>query len=102
MLGEKSHPKIPLTVSEFVDMLSTTSLGAHFKFSVRSGDQIGVVFFSGEMRDTLSEGTNIQFDGTFYTVPVQFYQLWTIFIAVGRHTLPAVHWDYTSIGMTIK
>ena len=28
---------------------------------------------------------------TFYTVPVQFYQLWTIFITLGRHTLPAVH-----------
>ena len=85
------QPKIPLTATEFVEMLSTTSLGAHFKFSVRSGDQIGVVFFSDEMRSILSESTNIQFDGTFYTVPVQFYQLWTIFISIGRYTLPAIH-----------
>ena len=34
---------------------------------------------------------NIQFDGTFYTVPTQFGQLWTIFAALGRHTLPAIH-----------
>ena len=34
---------------------------------------------------------NLQFDGTFQTVPVQFYQLWTIFIAVDGHTLPAIH-----------
>ena len=24
-------------------------------------------------------------------VPVQFYQLWTIFISVARHTVPAIH-----------
>ena len=24
-------------------------------------------------------------------VPVQFFQLWTIFLAVVRHTLPAIH-----------
>ena len=28
---------------------------------------------------------------TLFTVPIQFYQLWTIFIAVGRRTLPAIH-----------
>ena len=40
--------------------------------------------------------TNVQFDGTFYTVPIQFYQLWTVFVAVGRHTLPAIHCLMTS------
>ena len=50
-----------------------------------------MVFFSDEIRVLLAEATHIQFDGTFYTVPVQFYQLWTIFIAVGRHSIPAVH-----------
>ena len=39
----------------------------------------------------LSEVTNIEFDGTFYTVPIQFTQLWTVFVSVGRHTLPAIH-----------
>ena len=34
---------------------------------------------------------DIQFDGTFYCVPRQFYQLWTIFVTVGRHSLPAIH-----------
>lgn len=42
----ETQPKVPLTASDFVDMLSTTSLGVNFKFSVSSGDQIGVVFFS--------------------------------------------------------
>ena len=33
----------------------------------------------------------MQYDGTFFTVPMQFYQLWTIFISVGRHNLAAIH-----------
>ena len=41
----KTQPKVPLTPSEFVDMLPTTSFGVHFKFSVRIGEQTGVVFF---------------------------------------------------------
>ena len=41
------------------------------------------------MKSILPEITNLQFDGTFQTVPVQFYQLWTIFIAVDGDTLPA-------------
>ena len=43
------------------------------------------------MQEFLNEVTNIQFDGTFFTVPTQFFQLWTIFVSVGGHTLPAVH-----------
>ena len=58
---------------------------------MRIGEQTGVVFFSNEMKSILPEITNLQFDGTFQTVPVQFYQLWTIFIAVDGHTLPAIH-----------
>ena len=87
----EAQPKIPLTASDLVDTLLTTCLGVNFKFSVSSVDQVGVMFFSNEMESILSDVTNIQFDGTFYTLPVQFYQLWTIFIALVRYTLPAIH-----------
>ena len=43
------------------------------------------------MSHLLDEVTDIQFDGTFFTVPTQFSQLWAIFVAVGRHALPALH-----------
>ena len=85
------HPKIPLTASEFCGMLPSTTLGEFHQCSVTSGVDTGVVFYSSEMSTLLAEVTNIQFDGTFYTVPTQFGQLWTIFVAVGRHTLPALH-----------
>ena len=44
IVPEEKHNQ-RLTPSEFVDMLSTTSFGVHFKFSVRIGEQTGVVFF---------------------------------------------------------
>ena len=48
----------------------------------------------------LSETTNVQVDGTFQTVPIQFVQLSTIFVAVGRHVgrhmMPVIHCLMTS------
>ena len=85
------QPIIPQTASEFSDLLPTTTFGEYYKFSVRCGDDVGVVFYSDQMGTLLSEISNIQFDGTFYTVPIQFYQLWTIFVAVEKHSLPAIH-----------
>ena len=90
------QPQIPSDASEFCEMLPTTNLGNYYKFSVTNGNHIGAIFFSSEMMHRLDEITNIQFDGTFYTVPKQFSQLWTIFVDVGRHTLPAIHCLMTS------
>ena len=82
------EPRIPQTAFEFSDMITTTSFGKYYKFSVSVGNEIGVIFLSDQMNEFLSQVTNIQYDGTFFTVPIQFYQLWTILISVGRHTLP--------------
>ena len=85
------QPKIPLSAPQFVEMLPTTTMGKYYKYSVTTSEQTGVIFFSEQMQTFLNEVTNVQFDGTFYTVPTQFSQLWTIFVSVGRHTLPAIH-----------
>ena len=90
------QPKIPQSASEFSEMLSSTHLGIYNKFSVTCDGQTGVVFFSDQMKTFMAEVTNIQFDGTFYTVPNRFYQLWTIFVSVVRNTLPAIHCLLTS------
>ena len=41
------------------------------------------------MKDILTRISNIQFDGTFFAVPIQFYQFWTLFVTFDNHTLPA-------------
>ena len=90
------QPKIPQSASEFSEMLSSTHLGTYHKFTVTCDGQTGVFFFSDQMKTFMAEVTNIQFDGTFYTVPNQFYQLWTVFVSVGRNTLPAIHYLLTA------
>ena len=92
----KTQPKIPLSAEEFSEMLPGTTYGKHHKFTISLLTQVAVIFYSETMMNLLPEITDIQFDGTFYTVPVQFYQLWTIFVVVDRYTLPAIHCLMTS------
>ena len=63
------QPKIPQSASEFSEMLSSTHLGIYNRFNVTCGSQTGVIFFSDQMKSRMAQVTNIQFDGTFYTVP---------------------------------
>ena len=49
-----------------------------------------VILASDFMLEKLKVAQQIQFDGTFYTVPRLFYQLFTIFISFNRHSIPAV------------
>ena len=84
------QPKIPQSVSEFSEMLSSL-IWVPITNSLSRDGQTGVVFFSDQIKTFMAEVTNIQFDGTFYTVPNQFSQLWTVFVSVGRNTLPAIN-----------
>ena len=93
---EDLQPKIPFTAPEFCNMLVTSTFNDYYKFSVSQGGQTTLIFYSVEMMTFLSEATNIQFDGTFLTVPILFVQLWTFFVAVGRHTMPIIHCLMTS------
>ena len=43
------------------------------------------------MNEVLIGVEEIQFDCTFYTVPIQFYQLWTVFASIGGHVIPCIH-----------
>ena len=85
------QPKIPTSPAEFSDMLPNSIYGTFYRCTVSINDHTAIIFFSDNIRTFLSQITNIQFDGTFYTVPVLFYQLWTIFLTVDRHTLPGIH-----------
>ena len=85
------QPKIPANATEFSEMLPTTTFGQFCRSSVSVNNHTAIIFFSNKLKDSLPQISSIQFDGTFYTVPVQFYQLWTIFITVGRYSLPGIH-----------
>ena len=85
------EPKIPSNATELSLLLPTTTFGKFHKSTVTINDQTALIFFSDKMMDLVSQAPDIQFDGTFYCVPKQFYQLWTIFVRVERHSLPAIH-----------
>ena len=77
-------------------MIPLSPFGIYFKGEVQVGCDVGIVFFSDKMSTILSEVEDVYFDGTFYTVPSQFYQLWTIFARFQRHVLPVIHCILTS------
>ena len=39
------QPKVPQYVNEFIDILGSTPLGVHYKFSVTSENQTGGILF---------------------------------------------------------
>ena len=57
---------------------------------------IGILFYSYKIAQVLTQTDEIQFDGTVYTVPIQFFQLLTIFARIGRHVIPCIHCLLTS------
>ena len=87
----RSQPKIPETVMEFSEILPDTSFGKFYKGSVSINQQSAHIFFSERMVEMISHFSDLQFDGTFYCVPKQFYQLWTVFVTIDRHNLPAIN-----------
>ena len=90
------QPKVPLTAIEFSVMLPESTFATHHKFTVTTTNHTAVIFYSERMKSYLSEISKIQSDGTFYTVPTQFSQLWTIFVVIDRHALPGIHCLMTS------
>ena len=85
------QPKIPTNATQFSEILPTTTFGKFLKSSVSVDNQTVIIFFSDKLQTFLPQVKCIQFDGTFQTIPVQFSQLWTIFISVDRYTLPGIH-----------
>ncbi|KAI6659858.1 hypothetical protein LOD99_14198 [Oopsacas minuta] len=90
------EPPIPKDATEFCQLIVSSDFDIYYKGEVQVGCETGVIFFSGKIKISLSEVDHIYFDGTFYTVPSQFYQLWTIFARIGRNVLPVIHCLLTS------
>ena len=85
------EPTIPSCATEFCQQIQLTQYGMYYRGEVIVGPDIGVIFYSDKIAQILTEIDEIQFDGTFYTVPIQFYQLWTICGIIRRHVIPFIH-----------
>ena len=85
------QPKIHASASEFCQQLPETSFALHLKATITLENRIAIIFFSDHIYEFVNNISSIQFDGTFQTVPKQFYQLWTVFLSFGNHSIPGIH-----------
>ena len=90
------EPTTPRCAAEFCHQIRVPQYGVYYGGEVKVGMEIGIFFYSDKISQVLSEIDDIQFDGTFYTAPIQFYQLWIIFTRIGRHLVPCIHCLLTS------
>ena len=84
------EPTILRSAAEVCQQIQSTQYAVYYRGEVTIGSAIGVFFYSDKFPQVLAEVEDIKFDGTFYTVPIQFYKLWTLFARIGRH-VPFIH-----------
>ena len=72
-------------------MLPTTSFAIYFIATIKLEERVAVIFLSDKIDEIIVDVHDIQYDGTFHVVPKLFYQLFTIFLSIGRNTIPAIH-----------
>ena len=83
------HHKIPSSALEF-DILNRSYSANHITTAINQ-DEMAIIFGSKSILKNTKDSLNIQFEGTFYVVPKIFLKLFTLFIQVNYHTLPALY-----------
>ena len=89
----RAQPPVPRTAAEFVVLMSDTlaeNYKQHFKGAVELGTELAIIFMSTVIIPRLAEVQHAFYDGTFFCVPVLFYQLFSILAVFGDKTLPVV------------
>ena len=71
-------------------MLNGSGYQDYFCGSVQVETQRAAIFMSDEMRRVLQNCEEIAYDGTFFTCPKQFSQVFTVFVVVQGKTFPCV------------
>ena len=71
------EPTIPRCADEFFQQIILTHYGVYFRGEVIVVADIGIFFYSDK-------------------IAIQFFQLWTIFVRIGRHVIPCIHCLLTS------
>ena len=89
-------PRIPQTIGGFAEALRSkpTSFGINFKGVLElDNEPFAIVLASDELLATLNDRPTFEFmayDGTYFTVPSLFKQLFTIHAVHGTHFFPAL------------
>lgn len=84
----KNFPRVPKTIQEFVVLIRTSdNLSKYLQgFYTVSESSCGPIFFSQQVLDVVGEINGVSFDGTFFTCPRLFHQIFIIFANFrGKH-----------------
>ena len=78
-------PTIPTSLDDFEEKIGEAPEGLNMVYrgmvkDNENGSNKGVMLAHQRLLEALESKENIQQDGTFYTVPTMFYQLFTIFL----------------------
>ncbi len=83
-ISKEKYPRIPRDFQEYKILASENpprEIFRNVQAIIDAGENGGaVIFFREEIRDYISATEKVGYDGTFYVVPSNFYQLFTIFI----------------------
>ena len=74
------EPTIPRSAAEVCKQIQSTQYAVYYRGEVTVGSEIGVILYSDILSQVLTEVEDIQFDGSIYTIPMQFYQLWARYL----------------------
>ena len=88
---KKLLPLLPKDIQDFCQLIVETPYSHLYKAGVSVNGGSAVILASDFMLEKIKGAEQIQFGGTFFTVPRIFYQLFTIFITFNRHSIPAIH-----------
>ena len=95
----KQQPPLPPTVEDFDEKLQgqpgeyvedPSIYNRHYKKTIRKedGSIAGIMFGNQELIDQYNNQLQIAYDGTFFTVPKLFYQLFSLMFIIGNHFFP--------------
>ena len=86
-------PRLPNTPEEFQENILQSRFIDCFRGSVTLAENEGtaVIFISDLIMTKLVDAKKINYDTTFFVVPKNFYQLFTIFFHHDGHSFPCIH-----------
>ena len=84
-------PPLPKDAGDFTQLIVKSPFAHLYRGSVNHDGAVAVIFASDFMLMKMNNVDKIQFDGTFFTVPSIFYQLFTVFVSFHGHCIPAIY-----------
>ena len=84
-------PPLPKDAEDFSKLIVASPFTHLYRGTVIHDGAVAVILAADFMLMKTSNADIIQFDGTFYTVPSLFYQLFTIFVPFRGHCIPAIY-----------